>query len=108
MSARRAALVGLVAFVAYLPSLANGFALDDVPAVQQDERIRSLANVPSLLTAPYLTYMPVARSPYRPLTTVSYALSWAVGGGHPLAFHATNVALHVTAALHRRPLSHRR
>jgi hypothetical protein len=99
MSARSAALVGLLALVAYLPSLANRFALDDVPAVEQDERIRSLANVPSLLTAPYLTYMPVARSPYRPLTTVSYALSWAAGRGHPVAFHATNVALHVAAAL---------
>lgn len=92
-------LVGLLALVVYVPSLGNGFVLDDVLAVRDDARIRDLRAVPALLSQPYLTYMPAARSPYRPVTTVSYALSWSMGGGSPFWFHATNVALHVAASL---------
>lgn len=95
----RPALVGVLAFAVYLPSLPNGFALDDVVAIERDARIQHLENVPKLLVSPYLTYMPRERSPYRPLTTISYAVSWAMGGGHPGAFHATNVAFHVVATL---------
>lgn len=92
-------IVGFIAALAYVPSLANGFALDDVPAVAQDTRIRSLSAIPDLIASPYLTYMPVERSPYRPVTSVSYALSWALGGGRPVVFHAVNVLLHVAATL---------
>ncbi|MDA0328331.1 MAG: tetratricopeptide repeat protein [Gemmatimonadetes bacterium] len=95
----RPAFVGALALLVYLPSLWNTFALDDVSAVAQDERIRDLGNVPELLLAPYLTYMPRERSPYRPVTTVSYAVSWAMGGGHPAAFHVVNVTLHAGATL---------
>lgn len=92
-------LVGLLALVVYLPSLGNGFVLDDVLAVRDDARIRDLRAIPSLLSEPYLTYVPAGRSPYRPVTTVSYALSWSMGGGSPFWFHATNVALHVGASV---------
>jgi protein O-mannosyl-transferase len=92
-------LVGLLALATYLPSLGNGFTLDDGPVVRDDVRIRDLSSVPTLLAQPYLTGKPAARSPYRPVTTVSYALSWSLGGGSPSWFHATNVALHVGASL---------
>ena len=38
--------------------------------------------------------VPVGRSPYRPLTAISYALDWTLGGGEASFFHWTNVALH--------------
>jgi len=93
------AIIGLLACLTYAPSLTNGFALDDVPAVAQDERLRDPANLPELMRGPYLTYMPAARSPYRPITSASYAVSWWIGGGHPAAFHAVNVGLHALASM---------
>lgn len=92
-------LVALVAVLTYAPSLTNGFALDDVPAVQEDERLRDPSSLPELMRGPYLTYMPAARSPYRPITSASYAISWWIGGGHPMAFHAVNVGLHALASV---------
>ena len=92
-------LVAAVAFVAYAPSLANGFALDDVTAVQGDERLSGAGGLTALVLEPYLRNVPPQRSPYRPVTTVSYALSWRAGGGAPWAFHLFNVLAHVAACL---------
>jgi tetratricopeptide (TPR) repeat protein len=96
--ARAYALVGAVTLAASLTSLRNGFVYDDVPAVAHDPRIRSLAHLPSLLTAPYWQRDMRDRL-YRPITTASFAIDWAVGGGRPLVFHATNIGLHVLVAL---------
>ena len=96
--ARSYLLVGAVALAGSITSLRNGFVYDDVPAVAHDARIRSLAHLPSLLTAPYWQSDMRDRL-YRPVTTVSYAVDWVAGGGRPLAYHLTNVALHVLVAL---------
>ena len=94
-----ALLVGGAAFVTYVPSLANGFAEDDVIYIEADERIRTWASLPELLFEPYWTETSPERSPYRPVTTLSYLMSWQIGGGHALAFHLMNVLAHVAAAL---------
>ena len=54
----------------------------------------TLRALPSLLLAPYWTPS-FETNQYRPATTVSFALEWAAGGGSPLAFHVTNVALNL-------------
>lgn len=92
-------LVGGGAFVTYVPSFANGFAEDDVIYVEADERIRTFASLPELLFEPYSTETPPERSAYRPVTTLSYLMSWQLGGGHPFAFHLMNVLAHVAATL---------
>jgi tetratricopeptide (TPR) repeat protein len=83
-----------VALVASVSSLRNGFVYDDVPVIQRDERIHAVGDLPALVRAPFWAsgYRPNA---YRPVTTVAFALDWNLGGGRPLAFHATNVALHL-------------
>jgi hypothetical protein len=52
-----------------------------------------------LVLEPYLWNKPPARSPYRPVTTLSYVLSWHLGGGTPFAFHLFNLLAHVAATL---------
>ncbi len=94
-----ALLVGGAAFVTYVPSLANGFAEDDVIYIEADERIRTWTSLPELLFEPYWTETPPQRSPYRPVTTLSYLMSWQIGGGNALAFHLMNVLAHVAATL---------
>ena len=92
-------LVMAAAFVTYLPSLANGYAEDDVIFVEADVRLRTLESLPELLFERYHMESVAERSAYRPVTTLSYLVSWQLGGGHPFAFHLMNVLAHVTATL---------
>ncbi len=89
-------IVAAVALAASAPSLRNGFVYDDVPAVADDARIRALG--PGLVTLPYWG-ADIRDRLYRPLTTLSFAIDRAMGGGAPLPFHATNVALNLAVAL---------
>ncbi len=95
MSARSAAAGAVVlALVVYLPALGNGFALDDTGDIVENTTVHGLANTGEILTSPYRGRVPPGRSPYRPLTSLTYALNWSMGSGSPVPFHAFNVALH--------------
>jgi tetratricopeptide (TPR) repeat protein len=91
---RAYALVLGVALAASASSLANGFVFDDVRVIQQDERVHSLRHLPGLLAGPYWS-PDYANRNYRPATSASFAVDWAISGGRPLVFHATNVLLHL-------------
>ncbi len=86
-----------VAVLAYLPSLDSGFAWDDVRDVQDNEAVHGTQGLLSHLAKPYRTDVPAIRSPYRPLTSMSFAISWQIGGGSARVFHAMNVILHALA-----------
>ena len=89
-----AAIAAVLALVVYLPSLGNGFALDDTGDIVENTAVHGLANTGEILTSPYRGRVPPGRSPYRPLTSLTYALNWSMGSGSPLPFHVFNVALH--------------
>ena len=93
-SARAYLVVLAVGLAASVTSLRNGFVYDDAPAVADDTRIRTLAHPARLLAIPYWNDE-VRDRIYRPLTTASFAADWAVGRGAPVAFHATNILLHL-------------
>ncbi|MFI5208432.1 MAG: tetratricopeptide repeat protein [Gemmatimonadales bacterium] len=95
---RSYAVLLAVALAASVTSLRNGFVYDDVPAVEQDARIHSLRHPSGLLTISYWKD-DIRDRIYRPITTASFAMDWAAGGGSPLAFHVTNVALHLVVCL---------
>ena len=90
--------VALFALGAAASSLGNGFALDDLPLVQQNPRVRQLAPPWTYLAQ---TYWPPGRGPalYRPLTVAGFAVQWSLGRGAPLAFHLTNMMLYLLVAL---------
>ena len=97
MSPRNAVAAAVVmALVVYLPSLGNGFALDDTGDIVENTTVHTLANTGDILTSPYRGRVPPGRSPYRPVTSLTYALNWTMGSGSPVPFHAFNVALHGT------------
>ncbi|MFN8876481.1 MAG: hypothetical protein ACK5Z1_04780 [Gemmatimonadota bacterium] len=83
------------ALLAFAGALANGFAWDDWPAIVNDTGLRDLTALPRRLQQPY---WPSTGTLWRPLTTLSYAVDWAVGGGAPLAFHVVNWLLHALAS----------
>ncbi len=84
-----AALPALAAVLFYLPALGNGWAWDDRQRILEALPIRSLDG--HLLSWAFTT---LSGSYWMPLTWISFALDWKLGGGSPLAFHLTNVLLH--------------
>jgi hypothetical protein len=78
----------LIAIAVYLPSLRNQFAYDDDVIVVTNTRIHQWSTVASALRIPYWY---TSGHLYRPLTTLSLAVDWMLGGGSPVPFHAANI-----------------
>jgi tetratricopeptide (TPR) repeat protein len=93
-----APVVAGLAVAASAGSLVNGFALDDVPIIAENEAIHSLTNIPRLLIQ---AYWPPEFGPslYRPFTSIAFALQWALGGGSPLVFHLVSIMLYVATSI---------
>jgi tetratricopeptide (TPR) repeat protein len=92
---RLAAVLAVLSTALYLIALHNGFAYDDVAVIQLDTRIHSLDGWFSIFTRGYWADAELAL--YRPLTTMSFAVDWAISGGRPAWFLFVN-ALWNTAA----------
>jgi tetratricopeptide (TPR) repeat protein len=97
---RRALLMlALWAFVllAYSNSFRAGFVFDNRQAILMDSRVHAATsgNLRLILNQEYW-YKTSATSLYRPLTTLSYLLNYAIfgNGPHPAGYHWVNLALH--------------
>jgi protein O-mannosyl-transferase len=84
----------IIAAVVYVGALANGFAYDDVAIVSNNDWVRHGTVLTRALALPYWPDGAL----YRPVTSFSYGLDWMLGGGHPLLFHALNVAWYALGA----------
>jgi protein O-mannosyl-transferase len=78
----------LLAIAVYIPSLRNQFAYDDDVIVVTNTRIHHWSTLASALRVPYWY---TSGHLYRPLTTLSLAVDWMLGGGSPVPFHAANI-----------------
>src|SRR4029079_14975830 len=94
--------IALLAVLASLSGIRNGFALDDVHIIFENHRVHALSEAWRFFGQ---TYWPPEEgaSLYRPLTMLAFAVQWVVGNGSPLAFHLTNIVLYaaVSVALYR-------
>ena len=98
---RRRALLMLAlwafALLAYSNSFRAGLALDNASVILNDPRIRAATpeNLHLILTKDYWYYR-MTTGLYRPLTTFSYLLNYAIfgNGPHPAGYHWVNFALH--------------
>ena len=90
------ALWALVA-AAYSNSFQAGLVFDNSGLIAQDPRIRNASqqNVRSIWTSGYW-YVNGASGLYRPITTTSYLLNYAVfvNGPRPAGYHRVNLAVH--------------
>ncbi len=91
------AVCGL-AVAASATSIRNGFAYDDVYLIARSPRMHSFAGAWREFAH---TYWPEQSGGdgYRPLTIITFRAEWALGGGNPVVFHATNIALHAVTAV---------
>jgi protein O-mannosyl-transferase len=104
-----AVLAVLVVAVAYFDTLDAPFIWDDLELLDQT-CVRSFCGPSEYLASPFWNFS--AQSPgagvlYRPLTTFSLAVDWALHGRNAAGFHASNIVFHLAnvallAALARR------
>jgi tetratricopeptide (TPR) repeat protein len=90
------AICGIVA-AAYSNSFQGTLVFDSAAAIGRDPRIRqaTLENIESILTGGYW-YVNASAGLYRPFTTLSYLLNYAVlgNGPSPAGYHVFNLAVH--------------
>lgn len=96
---RPAAFVALLAAVVYANTLGHGFVWDDNTIVLGDPAIRSVSNIPLFFARSYWGEADPEFKLYRPLVQATLTIDWAIGGGSPVPFHATNLLLHVLATV---------
>lgn len=100
-----AAAILLSSTICFSGALAGRFILDDWPLIANNAAVHSLARWREWMTSDFWN-VDLAGAQlgdrlryFRPLVLASYALDWQLGGGSPLALHATNLLLHAGAAL---------
>jgi tetratricopeptide (TPR) repeat protein len=100
ISARPRVAVLVAAVLPTLWTLWNPLVLDDGWTSIDNPLVWSLRNLGRIFTEPY-GYAGEAsvRGPYRPLTTLSFALNYAVHGRWLPGYHLVNVALHAAASV---------
>ncbi|MEO8361512.1 MAG: tetratricopeptide repeat protein [Vicinamibacteria bacterium] len=79
---------------AYSSSFSGIFVFDDEPAIAQNQNLQSLWPLSRAMTAPRDTTLAG-----RPVATLSFAIDHAIYGGALTGYHATNLAIHLSASL---------
>ncbi|MFT5369250.1 MAG: hypothetical protein ACI8V2_004225 [Candidatus Latescibacterota bacterium] len=87
----------VVPLLVYANSLGNGFSFDDHAIVEDNSSVLTL-DIGHIFSVPYWPNREHAGL-YRPLTTLSLALNYAVHGFDPFGYHVVNVLLHVLNTL---------
>ena len=87
-------LLAVAGVLVYSNAFRGPFVLDDLKAIAENRSIRSLWPPSGVLSPP-----PRTAVAGRPVSNLSLAFNYAVGGLNPTSYHAVNVALHVFAAL---------
>jgi protein O-mannosyl-transferase len=90
-----AGLIALAALAAYANSFQGAFVFDDPGSIVNNQTIHKLWPLTNVLSPPG-TGQTVSG---RPLLNLSLALNYAVSGTSTWSYHATNLALHIAAAL---------
>jgi len=84
--------ITLAAWAAYHNSFSREFIFDDLPSIVDNPTIRHLG---SALSPPVSS----ATAGGRPVTNLTFALNYALGGLNPWGYHAFNLLVHTLAGL---------
>ena len=84
--------IAVFSIAIYANTLQNGFLYDDAYTVVNNRFIKSLNNLPQLLTKDYFVLS--TETTYRPMVTLTYFIDHAVYGLKPWGFHLTNIMIH--------------
>jgi hypothetical protein len=96
-----AAVIGVVAFLAYWPALGVGFTSDDFFILARMQTFGGLSDpLAYFFASGFFEY-------YRPLTFLSHAVDWQLWGLNPIGYHITNMVLHAGSSVLVCLLGHR-
>lgn len=97
-----AIVIAVVAILASISGLMNGFAFDDVHVIIENPRLHTLAHPIGLLTETYWR-AEMGSMLYRPLTMVVFAVQWVSRNGSALPFHVVSILFYaaLSAAVYR-------
>lgn len=87
----------LAAVLPYARSIRHTFVFDDIGAILTHPGVTG-GDLGAIWGRPYWVDLPRGGL-YRPVTTMTFAIDHAIGGGDPGTFHATNLLLHALAVL---------
>lgn len=90
--------LALVGAVVYCTSLSNPFIWDDEQFIYRNSFVTQF-KLPELLTNSITSGAGELSNYYRPLTSLSFAIDYAIWGLRPFGFHLTNIFLHVSAGV---------
>jgi len=96
------AVLTLLCLAVYSNGFGTGFALDNRQLILRDPRVHALTRENLSLILNHTYWWPYGESGlYRPLTTLTYLLNFAVlgHGDRPAGYHAFNLLLHVANVL---------
>jgi len=93
-----ASLLALLVVASSGIGINNGFAYDDVYVIQKNSALHPVHGWWRLFAQSYWPRVYGADG-YRPVTMLAFAAEWAIGGGAPWVFHATNILLYVVTTL---------
>ncbi len=94
-----AALLLLVAWLAFANTLDNGFVWDDHELVVRNPDVRAGSIAQIFSSGAWAFQQPENNNYYRPLQILTYRAIAALAGMSPLPFHAVNLALHFAVVL---------
>ncbi len=91
-----AAIIVLAIALAFANGFVGPFVFDDKPSIPENPTIRHLADIAQVFSPPPTGGITVEG---RPLLNASFAVSYALSGTNPWAYHLLNVLIHAGAAL---------
>jgi len=87
-------LLSVVALVAYANTFDTPFVFDSKAAILENPHVKTLWPITEAMKAPWLG--PLAG---RPVAALTFALNYAISGYSTWSYHATNLIIHLLAAL---------
>jgi hypothetical protein len=97
-AARRLAVgIAALAVLVYAGALANGFAWDDVPLVEDNSLVHRASGLWRAFALPYWP-PPRGGQLYRPLVMATYTLDWLIAPWRAWWLHGVNLAWHAAAS----------
>ncbi|HEY3491047.1 MAG TPA: glycosyltransferase family 39 protein [Candidatus Deferrimicrobiaceae bacterium] len=92
-------IIALFVLGTFSIGIRNQFVWDDFDFILRNAYLHDLGNIPRFLFSGDAAGTGFDNPYYRPLTTATFALDYALWGGNPAGFHATNVALHLLTCI---------
>jgi tetratricopeptide (TPR) repeat protein len=87
-----AAMIVLIAFIAYFPTLSNGFVSDDDVLLINNNLVKISDGLRRF-------WCSVEAMDYWPVTNTTFWIEWRLWGINPAGYHVTNLILHVAESL---------